>query len=218
MTGTLLLALGIAVGAPPMLVAVSAVAWFAPWWAAAGVAVLAIVDRRRARRPVDRRLEVLGVITADLRSGRSLRSALYSACHADVTFAKVARRARLGLPMGEVVGDLAAGFGDHGPLVAAALSLADRAGGSATEALDTVARLIRDDSELADEVRAGSAPAKVSLVAVIAAPLLFLGLQVAGGSLTRSVASPGGFGLAVGGMTLIGLGVAASLLLARGSG
>mgnify|MGYP001812203102 CR=1 FL=1 len=217
MTGTLLLALGVAAGVPPALVAASAVAWSAPWWAALGVAVLAVFDRRRVRRPVDRRLEVLGAITADLRSGRSLRSALYSACHSDATFARVARRARLGLPMGEVVADLAAGFGNHGPLVAASLALADRAGGSATEALDTVARLIRDDGELADEVRAGSAPAKVSLVAVIAAPLAFLGLQVAGGSLTRSVASPGGFGLAVGGTVLIGLGVAVSLLLARGS-
>lgn len=215
MTAVVLLSLAAVNGAPlPRLIAAGLV-WFVPWWAAVGAVGLVLVSRRRAPMVVDRRLEVLASITAELRSGMSLRSALHTACRTDELFGKVARRARLGLPMGDVVADLAGGFDDHGPLVAASLDLADHSGGSAVDALETVARLIRVDTELAAEVRAGSAPARFSLLAVIGAPLLFVGMQAASGSFSRSLAVPGGWSMVVAGGVLIGLGVAVSVVMAR---
>ena len=216
MTEALLLALAIAAGAPVGPTALVATALGLPWAAMGVVAGLAGLALARRERPGDDGAEVLAAITAELRAGRSLRAALHAAWRPDGPFGRVGRRARLGVPIDVVVADLAVGLGAHGPLVAASLGLAERGGGAATTALETVGSLLRDDLALAAEVRAGAAPAKASIVAVVTAPILFVGLQSLDGSLAVALAAPGGVVLVVTGISLIGLGIAVALALTKG--
>jgi len=88
--------------------------------------------------------------------------------------------------------------------VAAALSLASETGGTAARAVDGVAATLRERIEVADEVRALGAQARLSAVVIAVAPIGF-GLVAAATdprTLSFLVSTPVGFACLVAGITL----------------
>lgn len=216
MTAVLVLAVALVAGAPVTGVVAVAATMYAPVPTLVALVLLA-VRGRIGTKPVDERVALLSAMSADLRAGRSLRHALVTAAGTDPTvgFGAVGRLAGLGSPFPTVVERLEADFGAHAPLVGAGLRLVDRTGAAGAEILDQAAMLIEDDLELAREVRAGSAPARVSAAVIGLAPVALVAWQLADGSLARAVAVPGG-GLVVGlGGALLGAGIGVVFWLAR---
>ena len=202
----LLLAGGLAAGIDWRRITLAAGVIAVPVVALVAGVVLVVRSPRRTDHAGDVRL--LGTVAGDLRAGQSLRSALASGFGTDPTtpLGRVGRRARLGVPMQDVVAGLEDGFGRHGRLVAASLRLVARRGGSAVEALEAAALLVREDLELERELAAATAPARLSALVVGAAPLLLLGWQAGDGALGRAIAAPGGAVMLVVGAVLVVLG------------
>jgi tight adherence protein B len=211
----LLLALGVAVGIDWRRLSCLGLVVVAP---ALALVVGAVLVVRAPRWPADvDDVAILGTIASDLRAGRSLRAALAAGLGTDPASpaGRAGRRARLGLPMSEVVGELDDAFGGHGRLVTASLRLVDRRGGSAIDALDAAALLVREDRELSRELAAATAPARLSAFVVGGAPLVLLAWQAADGALSRAVAVPGGAVMLVVGAILVVGGGALVVRLAR---
>ena len=218
MTIAVVLAIALVAGAPILGVVAVASATVAPVPFALSLGVLALRGRSR-RALVDPRVALLSAMAADLRAGRSLRDAIVSAVgtDAETRLGTAGRRARLGAPIEEVAAILTDGFGAHGPLVGTGLRLVARTGAAGADVLDQAALLLGDDLEVQREVRAGSAPAKVSATVVSLAPVTLVGWQLADGTLARAVSVPGG-GFVVGlGAALLASGVAAVATMARRS-
>lgn len=217
MTGPTLVALAVAAGIPVPVGLALVAAWAAPLPTAVAVGAVGIVAGRRRRPSTDGRLTVLAGVAAELRSGASLRAALWSTLGTDpgTSWGRAGRLARLGRPMGEVADRVAVPFGRHGPLVAASLRAASTHGGSGVAVLDAVVSQLRDDLELDRELRSAVAPARTSALIVAVAPLVLLAWQLADGGLGRALALPGG-GVLVGlGLGLVLVGVAVLGAMAR---
>jgi tight adherence protein B len=216
-TGPVLVAIAVAGGVPVPVGLALVAAWAAPLPTTVAAILAGIVVVRRRRPSGDGRLAVLAGLAAELRAGSSLRSALWATLGTDprTAWGRAGRLARLGRPMAEVADHVAAPFGRHGPLVAAALRAASTYGGSGVAVLDAVVSQLRDDLEQDRELRSAVAPARTSALVVAVAPLVLLAWQMGDGALGRALALPGGAVLVGLGLGLVVVGVGVLLLMAR---
>lgn len=219
MTGPTLVAVAVAAGVPVPVGLALVAAWTAPLPTAVATVVLGLLFGRRPRPPADGRLTMLAGVAGELRSGSSLRAALWSTLGTDprTSWGRAGRLARLGRPMSEVADAMAAPFGRHGPLVAASLRAASTHGGSGVAVLDAVVAQLRDDLELDRELRSAVAPARTSALIVAVAPLVLLAWQLGDGALGRALALPGGGALVGIGLGLVLVGLAVLGAMARRS-
>jgi Flp pilus assembly protein TadB len=163
--------------------------------AAAGVLPAWVVRRARA---IDGALVhevpvVLEHVASELRAGASVSSALATAdrCGPAAARLTVTLRHRLALGAGagealvawrHAVPERAAALAGAVRVAAAALRAVERTGGPGADALDAVARGLRDHAEVADEVRALAVQARASAHVVTGAPVAHLALSSAAGT------------------------------------
>ena len=135
---------------------------------------------RSARRRADALLPgFLDELARRLRAGRSLRAAIEEAGAATPeplgpAMVDTARRAALGVPLGESLDVLVAEQASPSlHLVVAALDLATPTGASQVQAVEGVATTLRDRLALAAEVRALASQARASAAVLVVAPVGF---------------------------------------------
>lgn len=205
----MLLAWGLAAGAPPSRLMLAGAVVFFPWLALPFVAVAVIAGRRRPVRPV------LAVdVAAQLRSGHTLRRAVAIAA-GGAGLARVRRLAIAGMPM-EAVAEALADESGGSPLLAAAVRMADRSGGRSAAVFDALGLAALDAEALRREQRAAAAPALLAASIVGGLPLAYVGFLAATGRL-GDVLGGGGPVAAFGasGLLLVLLGVAVVAVQAR---
>lgn len=220
MLTAVLLAGGLAVGIPPLVIAVAALAVIEPRLVLAGAAVWGVAAALR-RRPVrvvpDDEATLFRAIAAELRSGASLRSALADAAQRvpRIELDRPVRLAAAGMSMTDVAGSVESQLPANGQLAAAAFRLSDWSGARVADTFEGLAERAAATAELARERKAATAQARLSALIVGVAPLAFTGLLVATGR-GAGLVSHGGLGwlvLAVGiGLEVIGLVIVAAIV------
>lgn len=159
---------------------------------AAGPALVLWSTRDRRLRRLDRDLPlVLDAVAGSLRGGASLAGALEAGATvpgpAGEAVAALNTAVRAGRPLPDALERWQREVGGHASrLVSAALALAAEAGGAAPRAVDGVAATLRERIEVADEVQALGAQARLSAVVIALAPIGFA--LVAGSTDPRTVA------------------------------
>lgn len=216
------LAVGMWAGVPMIVVTASALAVALPnvlWPFLAGAAIVSVVHRRREEVMPDIP-SFLVAMAGELRAGRSLRAALASTVtgHPELGIEPAGRLAAAGRPMDEVAAALANASPELAP-AAAALEVSARTGGKVAEAFESLALDAVDEVELRRQLRADSAPARLSALVVAGFPLVVLAIQVGTGGLGR-IGSLGAVGLLmlVVGLGLLALGVVLTVGLLTRSG
>ncbi len=207
------LAAALALGAPPGVVAVVAVALYQPVWFLVGAAGWAVAARIRAgeRAGPDDEARFLQGVAAELDGGASLRGALVEAAGraSRLDLQPVVRRAALGRPMAEVAAALRASLPLNGRLAGPALGLAAATGGRSAAVFSGLAVRAAAQGDLARERRSLTAQARLSAAIVAGAPLvLAAALAVGGGSASLLGLGAGGVALAAIGLGLELAGVA----------
>jgi tight adherence protein B len=152
--------------------------------AAAGPIALAFARGRGQRRFVAALPDFVDLIAARLRSGHTLPTALADAAtrRDPVTpdLRRVLRRAELGEPLTTALAWWATDRGlDSVRAVAGALAVAASTGGAAADALEGLARSLRDQLGARAEAASLSAQARMSAVVVGAAPFAYLAFSSA---------------------------------------
>ena len=217
MLTAVLLAGGLAVGIPPVIIAIAALAAIEPRLVLAGAAVWGIVAAIR-RRPAlvapDDEATLFRAMAAELRSGASLRSALAEASHRvpQIALDRPVRLAAAGMSMTDVAGSVEVQLPVNGRLAAAAFRLSDWSGARVADTFEGLAQRAAATAELARERKAATAQARLSALIVGVAPLVFTVLLVATGRGAGLVAH-GGLGWLVLGMGL-GLEVVGLIIVA----
>ena len=186
MLTAVLLAGGLALGVPPMVIAIAAVAAIEPRLVLAGAAIWAVVaavQRRSPRVTPDSEATLFRAMAAELRSGASLRSALAEAAHRvpQIQLGRPVRYAEAGMQMTEIAEAVEVQLPENGRLAAAAFRLSDWSGARVADTFDRLAERAAATAELARERRAATAQARLSAVIVGVAPLVFTVLLMATG-------------------------------------
>lgn len=152
--------------------------------AVAGGPVALHVLRSRHGRAVDAALPgALDTVAAELRAGGTVRAAVVSLARSggplSADFSRVEARVALGTSFSDALDHWAIERGsDTVRALAGSLAVADGVGGRAVDALEGLARSLRDAHAAAAEARALSAQAQMSAVVVGAAPVAYLAFQV----------------------------------------
>lgn len=213
MLTAVLLAGALAVGVPPVMIAIAAVAAIEPRLVLVGASVWGVVAtlRRRATSVTpDDEATLFHAMAAELRSGASLRSALAEAAHRvpQIELGRPVRFAAAGMQMTEIAKAVELQLPENGRLAAAAFRLSDWSGARVADTFDGLAERAAATAELARERRAATAQARLSALIIGVAPLAFTVLLVASGRSVGLVAH-GGLGwlvLGVGlGLEMLGL-------------
>ncbi len=186
MLTAVLLAGGLALGVPPVIIAIAAVAAIEPRLVLVGAAiwgVVAAVQRRSPRVTPDSEATLFRAMAAELRSGASLRSALAEAAHRvpQIQLGRPVRYAEAGMQMAEIAEAVETQLPENGRLAAAAFRLSDWSGARVADTFDRLAERAAATAELARERRAATAQARLSAVIVGVAPLVFTVLLMATG-------------------------------------
>ncbi len=186
MLTAVLLAGGLALGVPPVIIAIAAVAAIEPRLVLVGAAiwgVVAAVQRRSPRVTPDSEATLFRAMAAELRSGASLRSALAEAAHRvpQIQLGRPVRYAEAGMQMAEIAEAVETQLPENGRLAAAAFRLSDWSGARVADTFDGLAERAAATAELARERRAATAQARLSAVIVGVAPLVFTVLLMATG-------------------------------------
>ena len=221
MLSAAILSLAVAAGAPLVVVAVAALAFWRPLWLLAAAALWAALARRRRRRagPGDE-ADFLQGLAAELGAGAALRSAVVAAAaRAPVLdLGRACRLAGAGLPAEQVGQALQSALPVNGRLAAAAFRLASVTGGKVAGLFHTLAGRAAEVGRLERERRALTAQARASAWVVGSLPVaLLVMLAVTGraGALLQRAAGP--VVLAIG-LGLEGAGVAMDWVMVRGAG
>jgi tight adherence protein B len=211
-----------------------------PWWVAlAGLvaaahpiaalvaigcwALVAAIRRSRAARVApDAEARLFRAISAELRAGASLRSAIVDATAAvpGIDLRAAARRCEVGGSVDEIAERLAAALPANGRVAAPAVRLAGTTGGRAAALFDILSERATHQGELQRERGTLTAQARLSAVVVGLAPLGFAGLLLASGR-ASVLLDHGTAGVAI---MVVGLGlevsglVVVALLLRRADG
>lgn len=213
MLTAVLLAGALALGVPPVMIAIAAVAAIEPRLVLVGAAawgVVATLRRRATSVTPDDEATLFRAMAAELRSGASLRSALAEAAHRvpQIELDRPVRFAAAGMQMTEIAEAIELQLPENGRLAAAAFRLSDWSGARVADTFDGLAERAAATAELARERRAATAQARLSALIVGVAPLAFTVLLVATGRSAGLVAH-GGLGwlvLGVGlGLEMLGL-------------
>jgi Flp pilus assembly protein TadB len=216
-----ILSLALAAGAPLVVVAVAALAFWRPLWLLAAAALWAVLARRHRRRagPGDE-ADFLQGLAAELGAGAALRSAVVSAAARTpaLELRRACRLAGAGLAADEVGAALEGALPVNGRLVGAAFRLASATGGRVAGLFHSLAGRAAEVGRLERERRALTAQARASAWVVGGLPLTLLGILAATGRGGALLADPTGqVVLAVGlGLEAAGLGVV--WLMVRGAG
>ena len=162
-----------------------------PWWVSLPALCIGVWMARRARR-ADPHQEVfyLQAVSAELRTGRSLRQALVEAGvrAPGLDLAYTARLAGSGRPMDEVAEAASAALPGTGRLAAAAMRIGAESGGRVAPAFATLAGIQADRIELGREVRAAGAGARASVAVLTVLPIGGLLFASATGMLSELMA------------------------------
>lgn len=214
----LVIAAGMTGALPIIGVAATALTWVEPIFAAP-VLLAAAVKALGNRNPLSRHDLAAGflrTVAAELRAGRSLRSAVVGAANAvpELGLERVARAATAGRPLDEVAGLLATGDG-LGP-AAAALRVAARTGGSVVGVFDALTGEAVDEGALERERRTLTVQARLSVGLVGGFPVVVVGFQIANGEVVRLLRrGPLGAGILVVGAALLVAGMGTVWVMLR---
>jgi Flp pilus assembly protein TadB len=204
-------AMALVAGAPPVGVAAATLAVISPRWFLVAVAAWAAYswnERRRAAVGPDDEAALLRALSAELRSGASLRSAFAEAAHSvpSLDLAASVRVAAAGMPVDLVVDDLEETLPENGRLVGAAFRLSSWSGARVAAVFDNLASRATEAADLSRERRAATVQARLTAAIVGVAPLaISLFLFVAG-----RVSIPEGIGVL--GIVVVGLGLALEVM------
>jgi len=216
-----ILALSLAAGAPALVVAVAALAFWRPLWLLAAAALWAVLARRRRRRagPGDE-ADFLQGLAAELGAGAALRSAVVAAAARApaLDLGRVCRLAGAGLPAAEVGDALEGALPVNGRLAAAALRLASSTGGRAAGLFQSLAGRAAEVGRLERERRALTAQARASAWVVGGLPLALLVMLVATGRAGALLSAPAGPAVLAVGLGLEAAGIGIVWLMVRGAG
>jgi Flp pilus assembly protein TadB len=200
-------AMALVAGVHPVGVAAVALAAIRPRWFLLGVAAWAVYswdERRRAAAGPDDEAALLRALSAELRSGASLRSALAEAAHSvpSLDLAASVRVAAAGMPVDLVADDLVRTLPENGRLVAAAFRLSSWSGARVAAVFDNLASRAAEAADLSRERSAATVQARLSAAIVGLAPLAISLFLFA----TGRVSIPEGVGVI--GVVVVGLGLA----------
>jgi len=210
-----ILSLSIAAGAPLVVVAVAALAFWRPLWLLAAAGLWALLARRGRRRagPGDE-ADFLQGLAAELGAGAALRSAVVAAAARApaLDLGRACRLAGAGLPAEQVGAALQTALPVNGRLAAAAFRLAAATGGKVAGLFHSLAARAADVGRLERERRALTAQARASAWVVGSLPLAVLLMLVAtgrAGTLLGDAVGPFvlalGLGLEAAGVTVVWL-------------
>lgn len=214
----LVLAAGM-IGALPIVGAIgAALTWVEPTVAAPVIFAAAVKawGNRNRRSQHDLVAGFLRTVAAELRAGRSLRSAVVGAASAvpELGLDRVARSAAAGRPLDEVAGLMAIRDG-LGP-AAAALRVAARTGGSVVGVFDILTGEAVDEGALERERRTLTVQARLSVGLVGGFPIAVVGFQIVSGEAARLLhLGPIGAGILVAGSVLLLTGLGTVWLMLR---
>lgn len=206
-----LLAVGIATGVHPVVLAVFSLAVLKPGWFMVAVALWAWYSRRaKAKSGPRSEAAFLEGMAAELRGGASLRSAIVDAAErTDIELDPVVRMAEAGRPMDDIAVRLGEQLPINGSVAGPALRLASSAGSSVADVFDALALRATEAAAEDRERKSSTAQARLSAWLVGGAPAaVAVGMFVFGGSAVGS--SPAartvalvGFGLQLAGAVVV---------------
>jgi len=181
-----LLAAGLALGIPPAVVALAALASIEPRFVLAGAAawgIVAAIRRRKSRITPDDEATYFRALSAELRAGASLRGAIGEALHRvpALSLGPAVRYAEAGMPMSEIADAVESRFPENGRLAAAAFRLSDWSGARVADTFEGLAEQAAASAELVRERKAATAQARLSALVIGIAPVAFATLLLATG-------------------------------------
>jgi tight adherence protein B len=213
MLSAVVLSLSIAAGAPLLVVAVAALAFWRPLWLLAAAGLWAVLARRRQGRPgPGDEVDFLQGLAAELGAGAALRSAVVAAAARApaLDLGRACRLAGAGLPAEQVGEALQSALPVNGRLAAAAFRLASATGGRVAGLFHSLAGRAAEVGRLERERRALTAQARASAWVVGSLPialLIMLGITGRAGTLLGTAAGPlvlgVGLGLEAAGVTVV---------------
>jgi Flp pilus assembly protein TadB len=182
-------------------------------WVVMGAAALTVI---RSVRQTDLRPALFsGSVAAELRSGSSLRQALAASARS-VDMPDLAEAA-LGSDLDSLGSTIARRFPGVGPELELTVARVSRSGASAADLFDEIAAMAIAQTELRREMRVATAPARATAGVLLGAPMAYLGWRLASGDLSSLLAVPGQRGLALGGISLLLIGMLVAALVLRGA-
>ena len=189
-----------------------------PWAAVPAVGIAVIRSRKLADRTSvpEMAAAMLRSVAAELRAGRSLRMALVDSARHEprLDLGRMIRLAEAGRPMEQVADELGSCQGLSA--AAAAVRVAAMTGGSAVPVFGSLAADAADEAALQRERRELTVQARLSIAVVAGFPIAVLSYQIFSGQAMGLIRQgPVGAGLLVGGVTLLGLGLAVVAILMR---
>lgn len=198
----LVFAFAVANGAPLIPVVVLAFALLQPLPALVLVGAHAVLRRRRD--PVESPAALFcSAIADELRAGASTRAAVTAAAES-APFPGLGS-ADTGAPIDDVARTVATAFPEIGPEISACISRSSTTGSPAADLFDEVAELARVESELRREVRTALAPARITALILVAAPVVAVTMVLSGGDVSRYLATaPQRFAVAAGLVMILG--------------
>ena len=182
----MLLAAGLALGIHPAVVALAALSAIEPRFVLVGAAVwgiVAAIRRRKSRITPDDEATYFRALSAELRSGASLRGAIGEALHRvpALSLGPAVRYAEAGMPMSEIADAVESRFPENGRLAAAAFRLSDWSGARVADTFEGLAERAAASAELVRERKAATAQARLSALVIGIAPVAFAALLFATG-------------------------------------
>ena len=198
------IALALASGADPRRLAILASALYLPV-AVLTLAALAIWTNRRARTA--RSALFCEGAAAELRSGANLRDAITAA------LSSVGGQAIGDGSIATLTGEVAGQFEDIGTELEVSITAASAAGASVADLFDEIGSFAIARSEVDNEVRIATAPARVTAFVFLAAPVAYLGSRVASGQLGALLSLPHQRVAAIAGLILFVVGFVIALLV-----
>lgn len=153
-------------------------------------------------------------VAAELRSGSSLRGALDSAL-VSVRGPDLPKLPHGSGSLSEAASVVAAEFTDAGRELGMTIEAAALAGGASADLFDEIAAVAIAQSEIAHEVRIASAPARVTALIFLAAPVIYFASRARSDSFLGLLDSPAQRLVGVLGLGLFALGLGAAGLILR---
>jgi hypothetical protein len=159
-----------------------------------GVLVMVVLLARQLRgtRSVDRRsagVMLLVRLSAQLRSGSTLRRAISEVAANDAELASAARLAAAGRPMAQVVDAMRPGLGRFAPLTGASIRMAAGSGGALAPVVEQLVVQAMALDDLQRERRSAMAPGMLQAAVVGGVPVVVLGSMLTSGRLVDLMAA-----------------------------
>lgn len=209
MTAAVVLSVAFALGLDPRRLLILAGAIYFPL--VVGALVVAHCYRTRSGESNRTSLFCEGV-ASELRAGATLRDALATAA-TSVGSSFLAVDSSMGSPISEVAARVAEEFPAIGDELRLTVVAAARSGSDSAQLFDEIGSLAIAQAEIKREVRVATAPGRATALLLVAAPLLYLIYRVGSGGLAGYLASSEQRVVALLGLGLFLLGLAASGLV-----